>query len=59
MDETITVAGATGYGGRHIVAALDERGLRVRARTRRTRPAGTHARSVSRRTNTSASGNWI
>ncbi len=31
MKEMITVAGATGYLGRHLVAALSERGCRVRA----------------------------
>ena len=31
MGEVIVVAGATGYVGRHVVAALHERGHRVRA----------------------------
>ena len=34
MSETIVVAGATGYVGRHVVAALHERGYRVRALVR-------------------------
>jgi uncharacterized protein YbjT (DUF2867 family) len=34
MSETIVVAGATGYLGRYIVAALDARGYRVRALVR-------------------------
>jgi len=34
MTETIVVAGATGYVGRHVVAALDARGHRVRALVR-------------------------
>ena len=31
MGETVVVAGATGYAGRYIVAALDAAGYRVRA----------------------------
>ncbi|MCY0905308.1 SDR family oxidoreductase [Arthrobacter sp. H14-L1] len=34
MSETIVVAGATGYVGRHVVEALDLRGYRVRALVR-------------------------
>ncbi|WP_308464943.1 SDR family oxidoreductase [Rathayibacter soli] len=34
MSETIVVAGATGYVGRHVVEALDSRGFRVRALVR-------------------------
>lgn len=34
MSETIVVAGATGYIGRHVVTALDARGYRVRALVR-------------------------
>lgn len=34
MSETIVVAGATGYVGRHVVEALDARGHRVRALVR-------------------------
>ena len=34
MNETIVVAGATGYLGRHIIASLDARGYRVRALVR-------------------------
>lgn len=34
MGETIVVAGATGYIGRHVVTALDARGYRVRALVR-------------------------
>jgi uncharacterized protein YbjT (DUF2867 family) len=34
MSQTIAVAGATGYVGRHVVAALDARGCRVRALVR-------------------------
>lgn len=34
MSETIVVAGATGYIGRHVVEALDSRGCRVRALVR-------------------------
>lgn len=34
MDETVVVAGATGYVGRHVVAALDAAGYRVRALVR-------------------------
>lgn len=34
MNDTITVAGATGYIGRHVVAALDTAGHRVRALVR-------------------------
>lgn len=34
MNETVVVAGATGYVGRHVVAALDARGHRVRALVR-------------------------
>jgi uncharacterized protein YbjT (DUF2867 family) len=34
MSETVVVAGATGYVGRHVVAALHERGYRVRALVR-------------------------
>ncbi|NHB85870.1 NmrA family NAD(P)-binding protein [Tessaracoccus sp. HDW20] len=34
MDETIVVAGATGYVGRHVVAALSAAGHRVRVLVR-------------------------
>lgn len=34
MSETIVVAGATGYVGRHVIEALDARGYRVRALVR-------------------------
>lgn len=34
MTHTIVVAGATGYVGRHVVAALDAKGFRVRALVR-------------------------
>jgi uncharacterized protein YbjT (DUF2867 family) len=34
MSETVVVAGATGYAGRHVVAALDAAGYRVRALVR-------------------------
>lgn len=34
VSETIVVAGATGYVGRHVVEALDSRGYRVRALVR-------------------------
>lgn len=34
MSETIVVAGATGYVGRHVVEELDSRGFRVRALVR-------------------------
>lgn len=39
MNETIVVAGATGYLGRHIIASLDARGYRVRALVRSQRRA--------------------
>ncbi len=50
MTETIVVAGATGYAGRHIVAALHEVGHRVRAivrsRERAEQPGPFHAPSL-------------
>lgn len=39
MDETVVVAGATGYVGRHVVTALDAQGYRVRALVRSQRRA--------------------
>lgn len=52
MDEVIAVAGATGYLGRHLVAALSETGYRVRAivrsRVRAEQPGAFGAPSLAR-----------
>lgn len=48
MNQTIVVAGASGYVGRHVVDALDARGYRVHALVRSREKAEALAPSVPR-----------